>query len=307
MARLRHPDQQPPARGRVGSRACLRAGAIGSVTTTGADGSSSGGVRFSGNGEGVQISLRNEGALTPRGLIGAPRRLLVRHADDERRDVRLGGRSTWASCLRTVVLLGDESPVPSQDRVGCHDAGDGREVTTAEGVAFHSEAAPQIVGQAQSPRTVHRAKDTVLLEQVLNDCLLMRLTQPENSRRQKASGRGSGSMARACPGRRPLFKECDIGHPAPSDAIDGPVFIDRSAIGRIFAPQAGPTRRAECPASRCGLRICRSGATKSARGSPEPFPDAFGGRKGLRRTSSGRSRDGHVRARPLDCASHAAI
>ena len=103
----------------------------------------------------------------------APGRILGRHADDERRDVRLGGRSTGAPRLRTVVLLGDESPIPAQDRVGCHDAGDGREVTTAEDVAFHGEAAPLIVGQAQSSRTVHRAKDTVLLEQVLNHCLLM--------------------------------------------------------------------------------------------------------------------------------------
>ena len=50
---------------------------------------------------------------------------------------------------------------------------DRREVTTAEDVAFHGETAPLIVGQAQSPRTIRRAKDTVLLEQVLNDCLLM--------------------------------------------------------------------------------------------------------------------------------------
>jgi hypothetical protein len=42
-------------------------------------------------------------------------------------------------------------------------------VTTAEDVAFHGEAAPLIVGQARSPSTVHRAKDTVLLAQVLND------------------------------------------------------------------------------------------------------------------------------------------
>ena len=55
------------------------------------------------------------------------------------------------------------------------------------------------------------------------------------------SGRGSGSMARACPERRPLFKECDIGHPATADAIDGPVFIDRSAIGRIFAQNGTDT------------------------------------------------------------------
>jgi len=39
----------------------------------------------------------------------APRRILLRHANDERGDVRLGGRATQPPRLRTVVLLGDES------------------------------------------------------------------------------------------------------------------------------------------------------------------------------------------------------
>ena len=69
----------------------------------------------------------------------APGKILVRHADDERGDVRLGGRATRPPRLRTVVLLGDESPVPTQDRIRCHDARDSREVTTAEDVAFHGE------------------------------------------------------------------------------------------------------------------------------------------------------------------------
>jgi hypothetical protein len=103
----------------------------------------------------------------------APGRILVRHADDERGDVRLGGRATWAPPLRTVVLPGDESAVPPQDGVGRHDAGDGREVTTAEDLAFHGEPASLVVSQAQSSGTVHRTEDSVLLEQVVNDRLLV--------------------------------------------------------------------------------------------------------------------------------------
>src|SRR5262249_41843190 len=103
----------------------------------------------------------------------APRRILVRHAHDERRDVRLGGRSTRAARLRPVVLLGDAAPVPPEDRIRCHDAGDGREVTTAEDVAFEGETASLVVGQAQSTSTVHPAQDSILLEQVRNDRLLL--------------------------------------------------------------------------------------------------------------------------------------
>src|SRR5262245_57360020 len=102
----------------------------------------------------------------------APGRILVRHADDERSDVRLGGRATWAR-LRTNVLRGDESAEPTQDGVRCHDPCDSREVTTAEDVAFHGETVSLVVGQAQSSGTVHRAEDTVLLEQVVNDRLLV--------------------------------------------------------------------------------------------------------------------------------------
>src|SRR5438132_14218329 len=63
------------------------AGAIGSVTTTDADGSCSRGVRFSASGEGVQISLRDEGALTPRALIGAPRRIVLGDPHDQTADL----------------------------------------------------------------------------------------------------------------------------------------------------------------------------------------------------------------------------
>lgn len=103
----------------------------------------------------------------------APGRILVRHAHDQRSDVRLGSRATRAPRLRTVVLRGDESPVPTQDGVRCHDARDSREVPTAEDAAFHGETASLIVGQAQSSGTAHRAEDAVLLEQVVNDRLLV--------------------------------------------------------------------------------------------------------------------------------------
>ena len=65
-----------------------------------------------------------------------------------------------------------KSPVPPQDGVGCHDAGDGREVTPAEDVAFHGETASLVVAQAQLSGTVHCAEDPILLEQVVNDRLL---------------------------------------------------------------------------------------------------------------------------------------
>ena len=64
---------------------------------------------------------------------------------------------------RAVVLLGDQQAVPAQDRIGCHDAGDVGETPSAEGFAFHGEAASLVVGEANPLGTVRRAEDPVLL------------------------------------------------------------------------------------------------------------------------------------------------
>ena len=103
----------------------------------------------------------------------APGRILVRHAYHQRRDVWLGRRATGASRVGTVVFLGDEPPVPAQDRVGCHDPGHVRQAASAENDAFHGQAASLVVGEAQPSGSVRGAEDPVLLEQVVDDRLLL--------------------------------------------------------------------------------------------------------------------------------------
>ena len=46
-------------------------------------------------------------------------------------------------------------------------------MTTVEDVAFRGKEAALIVGQGQSPGIVRRAENAVLLEQVIDDCLLL--------------------------------------------------------------------------------------------------------------------------------------
>ena len=96
-----------------------------------------------------------------------------------------------------VVFLRDEPPVPTQDRVGCHDPGHSRQAASAEKDAFHGQAAALVVGEAQPSGSVRGAQDPVLREQVVDDRLLLPVTQPETSRSRKASGRGRESMAEA--------------------------------------------------------------------------------------------------------------
>ena len=72
---------------------------------------------------------------------------------------------------RAVVRRGDEPPIPTEDGVGGHDAGDGREAAPAEDLAFQGSAAPLVIGEAKPSGTVRGAEDPVLLEQVVNDRL----------------------------------------------------------------------------------------------------------------------------------------
>jgi hypothetical protein len=93
---------------------------------------------------------------------------------------------------------------------------DCRELTTAQDLAFHGETASLVVSEAQSSRTVHRPEDSIFLEQVVNDRLLVsidpaREQQQEQGERGRHRGHG-GSL----PDRRPPFNRCEVGHPAPS-------------------------------------------------------------------------------------------
>ena len=103
----------------------------------------------------------------------APRRVLVRQACDERREIRRCARATRAAHLRAVVLLGDQQTIPAQDRIGGDDAGDVGEAPSAEDVAFHGQAASLVVGEANPLGTVRRAENPVLLAKVVNDGLLL--------------------------------------------------------------------------------------------------------------------------------------
>src|SRR5262245_25379931 len=72
----------------------------------------------------------------------APSGVLVRHADHEGGDVRLGAGATGDSLLRAGVVLGNEPAVPAEDRVRGDDPRDGPEATPTEGLSLHRQAAP---------------------------------------------------------------------------------------------------------------------------------------------------------------------
>src|SRR5262245_13220448 len=96
----------------------------------------------------------------------APCRVLARHVDHERGDVRRGAGATGGSRLRAGVLLGDEAAVPTEDRVRGDDACDVPGAPATEGLSRHSQAAPLVVGETEPASTALRAEHAVLFELV---------------------------------------------------------------------------------------------------------------------------------------------
>src|SRR5437899_8654318 len=141
------------------------AGAIGSVTTTDADGSCSRGVRFSGSGEGVQISLRNEGALTPTALIGAPRRIFPGHAPHKLSDLGANARKAGAA-PRIRPLARHQLPVPSQQRVRRDDRRDLTQGLPTQPVGPYGESPPVVIGEPQTPPTDLPSEEAILFDQI---------------------------------------------------------------------------------------------------------------------------------------------
>jgi len=70
-------------------------------------------------------------------------------------------------------LLGNELPVPTENRVGSDERSNFGEGTSSNGFASHGQSASLIVGQAESPATELLLEDSVLLAEVLDDRVLL--------------------------------------------------------------------------------------------------------------------------------------
>ena len=99
--------------------------------------------------------------------------------------------------------VGDESAVPTQDRVWCHDAGDVRKAPPAKDLPFHGQPASLVIREAQPSGALRRAEDAVLLEQVINDRLLLAV-HPAGEQQEEESERGRQTvhLVEACPTSR---------------------------------------------------------------------------------------------------------
>ena len=121
-------------------------------------------------GPGDSVAEVRERAADPR---VAPPRIVDRHPDHERGDVLSGHWSTSTSAGAAIVCLGDQSPVPTQDRIRGDDARDLRQDPPAEFVTAHSESTTLGVRQAKRPRAQGFSEDPILLPEIVDQIVLV--------------------------------------------------------------------------------------------------------------------------------------
>ena len=84
-----------------------------------------------------------------------------------------GHWSTSTSAGAAIVFLGDQSPVPTQDRIRGDDARDLRQDPPAEFVTAHSESTTLGVRQAKRPRAQVFSEDPILLPEIVDQIVLV--------------------------------------------------------------------------------------------------------------------------------------
>ena len=160
---------------------------------------------------GDSVAEVRERAADPR---VAPPRIVDCHPDHELGDVLSGHWSTSTSAGAAIVFLGDQSPVPTQDRIRGDDARDLRQDPPAEFVTAHSESTTLGVRQAKRPRAQVFSEDPILLPEIVDQIVLVTV-HPASEREDEELQRRRHSLR-----------------------LLGRLDQHRPSLGRFFAPYA---------------------------------------------------------------------
>ena len=161
------------------------------------------------HGPGDSVAEVRERAADPR---VAPPRIVDRHPDHELGDVLSGHWSTSTSAGAAIVFLGDQSPVPTQDRIRGDDARDLRQDPPAECVTAHSESTTLGVRQAKRPRAQVFSEDPILLPEIVDQIVVVTV-HPASEREDEELQRRRHSLR-----------------------LRGRLDQHRPSLGRFFAP-----------------------------------------------------------------------
>ena len=91
----------------------------------------------------------------------------------ERGHVTSRHRPASTAAGAAVVCLGDQSPVPAENRVRRDDAGDLHQDAPSEFLAAHGESTALGIGQAKRPRVQVLPEDPILLPEIRDQIVLV--------------------------------------------------------------------------------------------------------------------------------------
>ena len=192
-------------------------------------------------GPGDSVAEVRERAADPR---VAPPRIVDRHPDHELGDVLSGHWSTSTSAGAAIVFLGDQSPVPTQDRIRGDDARDLRQDPPAEFVTAHSESTTLGVRQAKRPRAQVFSEDPILLPEIVDQIVLVTVhpaseREDEELQRRRHSLRLLGRLDQHRPSLGRFFAPYEVGKELGEhfDAIPGQLRTDDRVVGPYKCPR----------------------------------------------------------------------
>ena len=121
-----------------------------------------------------------QGSLDPR---VAPPAVVGGHPRDQRADLAHDRRPSRTTTGTPIVLLGDESPVPCQQRIRRHDRGELAQQPSSQCPGFRGEPTALVVSEAQATGAELFPQDAVLFLKIVDDVALL-LVDPAGERDQ---------------------------------------------------------------------------------------------------------------------------
>ncbi len=122
----------------------------------------------------------------------APRRILTRHPYDEFGHRPGCHRPSPTPAGTAIVLLGDQPPVPAENRVRRDDAGHLTHDPPAECLASHRESPALGVGQAKRSRTKMLPEDAILLPEIVDAIFLVASHPASQGQHEEVQSVGQG-------------------------------------------------------------------------------------------------------------------
>ena len=101
-----------------------------------------------------------------------PLTVFPRHPLDQFSEAACGARAAWLSNLGGIILPSNQSPMPSQERVGRDDAGRAAESLAPHGLRLESQAASLVIVEPGTPSQL-LLQNTHFLLKVFDDYLLV--------------------------------------------------------------------------------------------------------------------------------------